>query len=50
MLASEITAAYYDFIDNFADGEKTNEAQEYYAKLAKAREKFLLENPIQDEL
>lgn len=42
--------AYYDFIDNFADGKKSNEAQEYYAKLTKAREKFLLENPIKDEL
>lgn len=42
--------AYYDFIDNFADGEKTNEAQEHYAKLVKAREKFLLENPLRDEL
>lgn len=42
--------AYYDFIDNFADGKRANEAQEIYAKLVREREKFLLENPTTDEL
>jgi len=42
--------SYYDFIDNFADGKRTNEAQVVYAKLVREREKFLLENPTEDEL
>lgn len=41
---------YFDFIDNFAEGKNTNEAQEVYAKLIREREKFLLENPTEDEL
>jgi outer membrane protein assembly factor BamD len=41
---------YYDFIDNFAEGKNANEAQVYYAKLVKEREKFIQENPTDDEL
>ena len=37
-------AAYIDFIDNFADGSFSNEAQITYAKLVREREKFLTEN------
>ncbi len=34
-------AAYIDFIDNFADGDFSNEAQLTYAKIIREREKFL---------
>lgn len=36
--------AYYDFIDNFADGEKVKEAEGYFDKLTKARDKYNSEN------
>lgn len=42
--------AYYDFIDNFAEGNNVNEAETIYAKLVRAKEQFLEENPEQDEL
>lgn len=42
--------AYFDFIDNFADGKNVNEAELVYAKLIKERERFLIENPTNDEL
>ncbi len=42
--------AYNDFIDNFADGKRSNEAQESYAKLIREREKFLSETQRKDEL
>jgi len=42
--------SYYDFIDNFADSEKTNEAEVIYARLVKERELFLKENPEYNEL
>jgi len=37
-------AAYIDFIDNFADGSFSNEAQITYAKMVKKREEFLTGN------
>ena len=37
--------AYIDFIDNFADGSKSKDAQLIYTKLVREREKFLQENP-----
>lgn len=42
--------AYYDFIDNFADSKKINEAEAIYAKLVKAREEFLLSKNDSNEL
>ncbi|MBL4709679.1 MAG: outer membrane protein assembly factor BamD [Flavobacteriales bacterium] len=42
--------AYFDFIDNFADGKNINEAELVYAKLINERERFLIENPTNDEL
>ncbi|MEQ8909583.1 MAG: outer membrane protein assembly factor BamD [Vicingaceae bacterium] len=42
--------AYYDFIDNFAEGKNVNEAETIYAKLVRERQKFLEENPEQNEL
>lgn len=33
--------AYYDFIDNFAEGSMNNEAQEIYAKLIRERDKLV---------
>jgi outer membrane protein assembly factor BamD len=41
---------YRDFIDNFADGKYHEEAELYYDRLLREREKFLEENPIEDEL
>lgn len=41
---------YFDFIDNFADGNNINQAEEVYARLIREREKFLLENPTKNEL
>ncbi|KAA3648889.1 MAG: outer membrane protein assembly factor BamD [Bacteroidetes bacterium] len=32
--------AYYDFIDNFAEGKSINEAEEIYAKIIREREKL----------
>ena len=42
--------AYYDFIDNFASGKYVNEAEDYYARLTKEREKFIQEKKESDEL
>lgn len=42
--------AYNDFIDNFANSEMSNEAQTYFAKLVREKEKYLLENPGDYEL
>lgn len=42
--------AYYDFIDNFADGKSIEEAKLVYAKLIKEQERFFSENPNKDEL
>jgi outer membrane protein assembly factor BamD len=42
--------AYYDFIDNFADGKTIEEAKLVYAKLIREQERFLAENPRKDEL
>lgn len=42
--------AYYDFIDNFADGKNVNEAETIYAKIVRAKEQFLEENPSENEL
>ena len=42
--------AYYDFIDNFADGKSIEEAKLVYAKLIREQERFLAENPSKDEL
>lgn len=42
--------AYYDFIDNFADSNRLNEAETIYAKLVKAREEFLLSKNNTNEL
>lgn len=47
---NEGVEAYFDFIDNFADGKNLEEAKLVYAKLIKEREKFLIENPKEDEL
>lgn len=41
--------AYFDFIDNFADGKHINEAEELYAKLIREREKLEL-SPNDEEL
>ena len=41
--------AYFDFIDNFADGKNINEAEIVYAKLIRERERFLAENPTTDD-
>ncbi len=37
-------AAYYDFIDNFDGSKKANEAELYYAKISREREKIIQEN------
>jgi len=42
--------AYTDFIDNFADSDKAEEAELFYAKLVREKEKLLLENPSYYEL
>ncbi len=42
--------AYYDFIDNFADGKSINEAEEIYARLIKEREKLDLSSELDEEL
>lgn len=42
--------AYTDFIDNFAEGEKAKEAEIFYGKLVREKEKTLLENPSYYEL
>ncbi len=42
--------SYYDFIDNFASGKYVNEAEEFYAKLTREREKFIQEKKESDEL
>jgi len=42
--------AYFDFIDNFADGKNVNEAEMYYARLVREREEFLKEKRSTDEL
>ena len=42
--------AYYDFIDNFADGNQVNEAETIYARIIRAKEQFVEENPDKNEL
>jgi len=42
--------AYFDFIDNFADGQNVNEAEEFYARLIREREEFLKDKRESDEL
>lgn len=42
--------AYYDFIDNFAGGKYVNEAEDYYARLTREREKFIQDKKESDEL
>jgi len=42
--------AYYDFIDNFADGNSIEEAKLVYAKLIREQERFLAEKRSKDEL
>jgi outer membrane protein assembly factor BamD len=42
--------AYFDFIDNFADGKNVNEAEEFYARLIRERELYLKEKRQSDEL
>ena len=42
--------AYYDFIDNFADGKSIEEAKLVYAKLIREQERFLAEKQSKDEL
>lgn len=37
--------AYIDFIDNFAEGNKSKDAQLIYSKLVRERESFLQDNP-----
>lgn len=36
-------SAYFEFIDNFADGKNVNEAEEFYARLIRERELYLKE-------
>lgn len=40
--------AYYDFIDNFAGGKRSGDAETLYARIVKEREKFLSENKINE--
>ena len=42
--------AYYDFIDNFADGVYVKEAEDVYAKIIKERQKLVPENTNNEEL